>query len=117
MERDYSKLSANEIEKLPYMQGKFASQCKELNISGAQLANMCDKSPNFMSSLGDYTTTLTVSKLKSSIPKLSLNWLIMDEGPMLEEREKDIIAPVDVIKLQQQVNDLYSELQKLKNSL
>lgn len=117
MRRDYTKITKEELSTLPYMQRKFVELCKELNISGAQLCRMCERSPGFIFTLGDFTTTQTVRLLKQSIPELSLKWLIMDEGPMFEEREKEVIAPVDVIRLQQQVNDLYSELQQLKNSI
>lgn len=99
------------------MQGKFAMICKELNISGAQLAKMCDRSPNFMSSIGEFTTTQTIANLKKSIPNISLDWLIMDEGEMFENMDSSIVSPVDVLKLRDQIEDMQKEIAKLKNVL
>ena len=117
MKRDYTKYTIEEIASLPYMQGKFAMICKTLNISGAQLAKMCDRSPNFMSSIGDFTTTQTIANLKRSIPNISLNWLIMNEGEMFEDRDSSIVAPVDVLKLRDQLEEMQKEIDRIKNAI
>ena len=87
MKKDWSKLTEEDFESMPFMRSQAHRIMKQLGISGAEFSKLCKRTPGYFNSITGEIDTGTVRNLKQSIPNLNLMWLICGKGEMFDDTE------------------------------
>ena len=98
MKVDWSKVTEDELSRMPFMRAQLIRLMARMGISGAELARLCGRSSVYISSVKDELQSSTIRKLKENIPGLNLDWLIMGTGEiMLNEGETLVFSNNDLL--------------------
>lgn len=119
MKKDWKKTTEEQLSAMPFAKRQLVKLMIELDISGAELARLCNRSSVYITSVGDEFSSSTMRELKKSLPNLNLEWLITGEGVIMENptKGKDSKSSEDVMQLYRELRDAYNQLVKENTDL
>lgn len=119
MKKDWSKCTEEELQVMPFMRAQIVRIMQILNLSGAEFARLCKRTPNYVTSVTGEIDSGTMRSLKESLPNLNLEWFITGKGTMFldqfeskDSNDSSIIYPKNECPLPI-YNDLFQKYSEI----